>query len=87
MCSTWVTTVSISTFVPAASTLSVHTSHIIPGPYFGYWNSSMREVISFWLLFGRIALTAALPSERFLMRWAAQSAGSLSVGMPHTFSV
>src|SRR5689334_22376111 len=32
---------SMSTLLPAASTLSRQTSHIIPGPYFGYWNSSI----------------------------------------------
>ena len=29
----------------------------------------------------------ALPSERFLMRWAAQSAWISMAGTPHTFSV
>jgi hypothetical protein len=46
----------------------------MPGPYFGYRNSSMREVISFWFFFGFSAFRIALPSDRFLMRCAAQSA-------------
>ena len=79
--------VSITTFEPWASTLSRQTSHIIPGPYLGYWNSSMSEVISFWFRLGRRALTMALESERFLMRWAAKSAGSLLTGTPHSFSL
>ena len=64
---------------PGPRTISVQRSHIIPGPYFGYWNSSMRLVISFWFRLGRRALSTALNSERFLMRWAAQSAW-ISVG-------
>ena len=47
-----VTRVSMTTLEPLASTLSRQTSHIIPGPYLGYWNSSMREVISFWFRLG-----------------------------------
>ena len=65
----------------------MHRSHIIPGPYLGYSNSSMRLAISFWFRLGRRALSTALKSERFLMRWAAQSAGISSAGMPQTFSV
>ena len=79
--------VSITTFDPWASTFSVQTSHIIPGPYFGYWNSSMREVMSFWLRFGRTAFMTALNSDRFLIRCAAQSAWISVAGTPHTFSV
>ena len=37
---------SNSTVPPAASTFSAATSHIMPGPYLGYWNSSMRVVMS-----------------------------------------
>ena len=49
---TLVTAVSMTTLEPCATTLSRQTSHIIPGPYFGYWNSSMSEVMSFWFRFG-----------------------------------
>ena len=38
----------ITTVQPCASTRSRQRSHIIPGPYFGYWNSSISEVMSFW---------------------------------------
>ena len=82
-----VTLVSMSTLVPAASTRSRQRSHIIPGPNLGYWNSSMSEVISFWFRLGSTALTMALDSDRFLIRWAAQSACSSDAGTPHTFSV
>ena len=81
------TAVSITTVEPWATTLSRQTSHIIPGPYLGYWNSSMSEVMSFWFRFGSSALTMALPSDRSLTRWAAQSAGISLTGTPHTFSV
>ena len=84
---TLVTVVSVVRVLPAAVTLSRQTSHIIPGPYLGYWNSSMREVISFWLRFGARALTIALPSERPLTRCAAQSAGMSATGTPQSFSV
>src|SRR5579864_2955181 len=86
-CFTAVTTVRMTTSVPAATTLSRQTSHIIPGPYLGYWNSSISDVIAFWLRRGTTALTIALPSDRLLTRWAAQSAGISLTGMPHTFSV
>ena len=78
---------SISSVPPAACTLSAQTSHIIPGPYFGYWNSSMRVVMSVWPRLGRMALTTALRRSRFFTRWAAQSAGMSDTGTPHTFSV
>ena len=61
-------------------TFSAAVSHIIPGPYLGYWNSSMSEVISFWFVFGLSAFMIALNSDMFLMRWAAKSAGSSSTG-------
>ena len=77
----------ISSVPPAACTLSAQTSHIIPGPNFGYWNSSMSVVISVWLRLGRIAFSTALPRSRFLTRWAAQSAGISDTGTPQTFSV
>ena len=50
----------ISSLPPAACTFSAQTSHIMPGPYLGYWNSSMRVVISVWLRFGRMAFITAL---------------------------
>ena len=78
---------SSSTLPPAAATLSAQTSHIIPGPYLGYWNSSMSVVISVWPRLGMMALTTALPRSRFLTRWAAQSAGMSATGTPQTFSV
>ena len=76
-----------SSVPPAACTFSAQPSHIIPGPYLGYWNSSMRVVISVWLRLGRMALTTALRRSRFLTRCAAQSAGISETGTPHTFSV
>src|SRR5436305_14995310 len=54
--------VLMRTLVPAASTLSRHRSHIMPGPYFGYWNSSISEAMSFWLRFGSNAFQTALAS-------------------------
>ena len=77
----------MTTLVPAASTASRQRSHIIPGPSLGYWNSSMRDVMLFWLRLGRRALKMALVSDRFLTRWAAQSAGISEGGCPQTFSV
>ena len=77
----------ISTVPPAACTFSAQTSHIMPGPYFGYWNSSMRVVMSVWPRLGRMELITALRRSRFLTRWAAQSAGISDTGTPHTFSV
>ena len=47
----------------------------------------MSEVMSFWFRFGSSAFTIALPSDRFLTRWAAQSAGISLTGTPQTFSV
>ena len=77
----------ISTVPPAARTFSAQTSHIIPGPYFGYWNSSISVVMSVWLRFGRSAFMTALHRTRFLTRCAAQSAGISVTGTPQTFSV
>src|SRR3569832_2288294 len=84
------TGVSMTTLVPAASTLSRHTSHIIPGPYFGYWNSSISEVICFFLPrlpLGLSAVTNALQTVRSLMRCAAKSAEISDAGRPHSFSL
>gem|GEM_PF-5758545 len=96
-CRILVALVLMWTLVPAASTFSWHTSHIWPGPYFGYSNSSMRLVMSVALRLARIgiflessSMTAFMPalrSERFLIRCAAQSAWSLLAGTPHTFSL
>src|SRR5207302_10169749 len=55
---------SMITLEPCASTSSRQRSHIIPGPYFGYWNSSMRLVMSFWLRLGSTALSTAFDSDR-----------------------
>ena len=87
--STWmpVSRASISRVPPAACTFSAHTSHIMPGPYLGYWNSSMRVVMSVWPCLGRMELSTALRRSRFLTRCAAQSAGISDTGTPHTFSV
>ena len=82
-----VTGASITTLVPCASTRSRQRSHIIPGPSLGYSNSSMSEVMSFWLRRGRSAFHTALASERFLMRCAAKSAVSSVAGSPQAFSV
>ena len=81
------TFVSMSTVPPPFSTSSRQRSHIIPGPYLGYWNSSMRLVISFWFRFGASAFSTALPRSRFFTRWAAQSAGMSLTGTPQTRSV
>ena len=72
---------------PCSVTSSWHRSHIIPGPYRGYSNSSMRLVMSFWLRRGINEFRIALKRDRFLIRWAAQSAWSSSAGIPQTFSV
>ena len=47
------TRVSMTTLQPLASTRSRQRSHIIPGPYFGYWNSSMSEVIVLLVALGQ----------------------------------
>ncbi len=77
----------MSTLQPRASMRSRQRSHIIPGPSFGYWNSSISEVMSFWLRFGISAFMTAFMNERFLMRCAAKSAGSLLTGTPQSFSL
>ena len=82
-----VTVDSITTFEPNSVILSRQTCHIIPGPYLGYWNSSMSEVISFWFRLGMSAFTIALPSDSPLTRCAAQSAGISLTGTPQSFSV
>src|SRR5262245_12202088 len=84
---TAVTGVSMTTADPWPSTSVRHRSHIIPGPCLGYWNSSMRLVMSFWFRLGSTALRTALDSDRFLIRWAAQSDLISVAGTPQTFSV
>ncbi|CAB4604597.1 unannotated protein [freshwater metagenome] len=69
----------------------------MPGPNFGYSNSSMSEVTSVALPFfmkgtqsgtaSTSALMPAVQSERFLMRCAAQSAWISLAGTPQTFSL
>src|SRR5688572_20249473 len=81
------TRVFITTVHPLASTRSRARSHIIPGPCFGYWNSSISDVIDFWFRFGRSEFITALYSDRFLIRCAAKSAGSLLTGTPQSFSL
>jgi hypothetical protein len=75
------------TVPPAERTWSAQRSHIMPGPYLGYWNSSIRLVMSLRLRRGISALITALASDRFLIRWAAQSACSSVAGMPQIFSL
>ena len=81
------------TLVPAASTFSRHRSHIMPGPYFGYWNSSIRLVTCLDLSFRAPARRArsgshtALHSVMPLMRCAPQSAEICEGGVAHTFSL
>src|ERR1700761_5951484 len=81
------TRVLISILQPILTTRSRQRSHIMPGPNLGYWNSSMREVMFFWLRLGSSAFITALESERFLMRCAAKSEGSLLTGTPQSFSL
>ncbi len=81
------TRVFMTTLQPFASTMSRHRSHIMPGPSLGYWNSSISEVMSFWLRRGSREWMTALKSDKFLIRWAAKSAGRLFVGTPHSFSL
>jgi len=78
---------SSSTEPPRSLTCSAQRSHIRPGPDLGYWNSSMRLAMSFWLRRGSSAFSTAENSERFLMRCAAQSAWISVAGTPQTFSV
>src|SRR2546430_5820874 len=87
--SRWIpmTAVFNATVAPSFSAFSVQRSHIMPGPYFGYWNSSIRLVTSVCLRRGDRALRIALDSDRFLIRCAAQSDWIDVAGMPHSFSV
>ena len=78
---------------PWPSTCSAHRSHIIPGPYFGYWNSSMRLVTCFDLSRrlprneDRIGSHTAVHSDMPLMRWAPQSAEISEAETAHSFSL
>ena len=92
--STWtvVAEVSIRTSPPAA-TCSAQRSHIMPGPYFGYWNSSIRLVTCFG---GPAACRptrtgcgshTAFHSDMPLIRWAPQSAEISEAGTAQTFSL
>jgi hypothetical protein len=84
---TAITGASKTTSPPSCSTSSRARSHIMPGPYFGYWNWSINVVIAVCPFCGLRALVIALSSDRFLMRWAAQSAWIVVAGTPHSFSV
>ena len=90
----WISTtrVSITSSPPSASTRSRQRSHIIPGPYLGYWNSSMRLVSWLDLLrrpnsLARIGSHSASTSDMPLMRWAAKSAEIDDAGTPQSFSL
>ncbi len=90
---TAVAAVSMRTDAPEASICSVHRSHIIPGPYLGYWNSSIRLVTCldrsrrFPASEERTGSHTAFHSDIPLIRWAPQSADSSEAGTPHTFSL
>ena len=92
---TWIRTAAVSsrTSPPRSSTMAAHRSHIIPGPYFGYWNSSMRLVTCLDRSRRRPATRERMGSHTAshrdipLMRWAPQSAESADAGTPHTFSL
>ena len=90
----WMATtfVCMATSTPRASTRSRQRSHIIPGPYLGYWNSSMRLVTCDDLLrwpksLARTGSHSASTSDMPLMRWAAKSAEIDEAGTPHSFSL
>ena len=78
---------------PVSTTWSAQRSHIIPGPYFGYWNSSIRLVTCLDLsrrrrpTDERIGSHTAFHRDMPLMRWAPQSAESSEAETPHTFSL
>ncbi len=77
---------------PLSTTRSTQRSHIMPGPYFGYWNSSMRLVTSAVLSRRRPSEErkgshTAFHSDIPLIRWAPQSAESSDAGTPQTFSL
>jgi len=80
-------TLVCTTSPPCSCTFCAQRSHIIPGPSLGYSNSSISDVMSFWLRLGSTALTTALSSDRFLIRWAAQSDCNSLASRPHSFSV
>ncbi len=78
---------------PMSTTWSAHRSHIIPGPYFGYSNSSMRLVTCFDLsrrlpaTEDRMGSHTALHRDMPLIRCAPQSAEISEAGTAHTFSL
>ena len=85
-----VTGASNTTLEPWPSTSVWHRSHIIPGPCFGYWNSSMR-LVTCWPLprfpanRARNGSHTAVQSVMPLMRWAPHSAEISDGGTAHTF--
>ena len=85
--------VSIRTSPPISTTWSAQCSHIIPGPYFGYSNSSIKLVTCFErsrrfpATDERTGSQTASHRDMPLMRWAPQSAESSEAGTPHTFSL
>src|SRR5579864_1756581 len=94
-CSTPVTCQPVRIWPPFAVTLPATSSHICPGPNFGYMNRSMSEVSTDFcempspLLGRRLRSTCstALVIERPLMRCAPHSALICLQDTPHTFSV
>src|SRR3546814_20188324 len=80
-----------TTLEPWPSTSSWQRSHIIPGPYLGYWNSSIRLVtcldLSRRAKRPRIGSHTASHSDMPLMRWEPQSAALSDGGTPHPFAL
>src|SRR5438067_11892921 len=76
---------------PIASVFSAQVSHIIPGPRRGYLKELIKVLITLELSFGRrcgkSAFLIALPNDKPLIRWAAQSAEISRQLIPQTFSV
>ncbi len=89
----WILTTGelMTTSVPASSTSSRQRSHIIPGPYFGYSNVSMRLVTCLLLsprppaMRARIGSHTAVHSVMPLIRCAPQSAEICEGGRAHSF--
>src|SRR5665213_1896116 len=90
---TAVALVAIRTSPPWATTFSVQRSHIIPGPNFGYSNSSMRLVTCFDLSRrlpasdDRIGSQTAFHIDMPLIRCAPPSAEISDAETPQTFSL
>ncbi len=76
-----------------APTCSAHRSHIMPGPYLGYWNSSMRLVTCLDRSRRRprseerIGSQTAVHSDMPLIRCAPQSAEISEADTAHSFSL